>query len=69
MSGLIWVQTVDKGYHQTTLVGNLKEINDNTGISSQSRALNFDLCLHLLPNFLYASNAGSGESLHLHRLS
>ena len=46
MSGLIWVQTVDKGYHQTTLVGNLKEINDYTGISSQARALNL-ICVFI----------------------
>ena len=38
------------------------KINGNTGISSDSRGLNFDLRLHKHPCFVYASSVGSDLS-------
>ena len=49
-SGLAWVQTVCKGYQQTTIVGNGKELNENIEIvESVEKCLEIrqDLCQRL----------------------
>ena len=46
VSGLIWFQSVCKGYEQATLVGN--KLNTHADLSSsRARGLNFYLSLHL----------------------
>ena len=65
--GLIWVQTVCKGYQQMTLVG--YELNAHADISREVSNLNFGLGLHLHPYFVYATSQGSGQSLHMCRLA
>ena len=49
LPGLIWVQTVCKGYQQTTIGG--KELNTHSYVSSRARGLIFGQSLSLLPYF------------------
>ena len=38
-------------------------------LTNRARALYFGLSLHLHPYFMYVASEGSGESVHLHRLT
>ena len=66
LSGLIWVQTVCKGYQQTTLVGkvlreNIIEISLNNEFQPLSCII---LCTTLLPN-LYPTNLQHSSCKHV----
>ena len=67
MSSLIWVQSVCKGYRQTTLGD--KELNAHTDLSSGARGISFGPSLHLHPYDVYMGSEGSGESALLRRLA
>ena len=61
LSGLIWVQTVCKGYQQMTLIG--KDTHAN--ISRRARGLSFGLSRHLCPYFVCASGECSDETAQM----
>ena len=44
-------------------------INVRADLFRGARGLVFGMSLHLQPYFAFASNEGSGESVHMHRLA
>ena len=44
-------------------------VHAHAEISSKARVLNFGMCIHLYPYFVFASSKGSGKSVHVHILT
>ena len=45
------------------------DVHAHAEVSSKARVLNFGMCIHVCPYFVFASNKGSGKSVHVHILT